>query len=227
MKPISVGRPLSCLKTALRATRLQRAAQRSIATVALPQSAFSGAFNRNQRINFADAAATGEDIKRVSQFQVYPPVPSVRATVPNPMPALRKAQVEKLDPTGARTRMFSKEHADSAKVGDVLMVTTKQGEPFAGAFIQIRRRGVDTAIQLRGQLMKTGVEMWFKIYSPSVTAIDVIWRRPKRARRARLTYMRKPKHDMGSVDQLVFAWKRERYALRSKEKARAGQQRRK
>ncbi|CAG9972047.1 unnamed protein product [Clonostachys byssicola] len=217
MKPISVGRPLGCLKAALRATRLQRTAQRSIATAALPQSAFNGAFNRNQR----------EEIKRVSQFQVYPPVPSVRATVPNPMPALRKAQVEKLDPTGARTRMFSKEHADSAKVGDVLMVTTKQGEPFAGAFIQIRRRGVDTAIQLRGQLMKTGVEMWFKIYSPSVTAIDVIWRRPKRARRARLTYMRKPKHDMGSVDQLVFAWKRERYALRSREKARAGHQQRK
>ncbi|CAH0049207.1 unnamed protein product [Clonostachys solani] len=217
MKPISVGGPLGCLKTALRTTGLQRAAQRSIATAALPQSAFNGAFNRNQR----------EEIKRVSQFQVYPPVPSVRATVPNPMPALRKAQVEKLDPTGARTRMFSKEHADSAKVGDVLMVTTKQGEPFAGAFIQIRRRGVDTAIQLRGQLMKIGVEMWFKIYSPSVTAIDVIWRRPKRARRARLTYMRKPKHDMGSVDQLVFAWKKERYALRSKEKARAGHQRKK
>jgi large subunit ribosomal protein L19 len=135
------------------------------------------------------------------------------------MPVLRAQQVEKLDPTGARTRMFSKQHADSAKVGDVLMVTTKQGEPFAGAFIQIRRRGVDTAIQLRGQLMKTSVEMWFKIYSPTVTAIDVIWRRPKRARRARLTYMRKPKHDMGSVDSLVFAWKKERYALRSKEKA--------
>lgn len=121
--------------------------------------------------------------------------------------------------------MFSKIHADSAKVGDVLMVATKQGEPFAGAFIQIRRRGVDTAIQLRGQLMKTSVEMWFKIYSPTVTAIDIIWRRPKRARRARLTYMRKAKHDMGSVDSLVFAWKKERYALRSKEKAR-GQQKR-
>lgn len=117
--------------------------------------------------------------------------------------------------------MFSKEHADSAKVGDVLMVTTKQGEPFAGAFLQIRRRGVDTAIQLRGQLMKTSVEQWYKIYSPTVTAIDIIWRRPKRARRARLTYMRKPKHDMGSVESHVFAWKKQRYALRSKDKGRS------
>jgi large subunit ribosomal protein L19 len=162
-----------------------------------------------------------DDIEKVSRFQVYPRVHSVKAAHANPMPALRQQQIQKLDPTGARTRMFSKEHADSAKVGDVLMVTQKQGEPFAGAFIQIRRRGVDTAIQLRGQLMKTSVEMWFKIYSPTVTAIDIIWRRPKRARRARLTYMRKAKHDMGSVDQLVFAWKKQRYALRSKEKNRA------
>lgn len=138
------------------------------------------------------------------------------------MPILRQQQLARLDPTGARTRLFSKDHADSAKVGDVLMVTTQGGEPFSGAFIQIRRRGVDTAILLRGQMMKTGVEMWFKVYSPSVTGIDIIWRRPKRARRARLTYMRKPKHDMGSVDNLVSAWKRERYALRSKSKQAGG-----
>lgn len=138
------------------------------------------------------------------------------------MPILRQQQIAELDPTGARTRLFSKDHADSAKVGDVLMVTTRAGEPFSGAFIQIRRRGVDTAILLRGQMMKTGVEMWFKIYSPTVTGIDIIWRRPKRARRARLTYMRQPKHDMGSVEHLVSAWKKERYALRSKSKQTIG-----
>lgn len=134
------------------------------------------------------------------------------------MPALCRQQIAQLDPTGARTRMFSKEHADSAKPGDVLMVTAKNGEPFAGVMLQIRRRGVDTAIQLRGQSMKTGVELWFKIYSPTTTAINIIWRRPKRAKRARLTYMRKPQHDMGSVDKMVFAWKKEIYALRSKTK---------
>lgn len=142
------------------------------------------------------------------------------------MPLLREQQIAKLDPRGTRTRLFSREHADSAKVGDVLMVTTKTGEPFAGVFLQIRRKGVDTAIQLRGQLMKTSTELWYKIYSPTVKGIDIIWRRPKRARRARLTYMRKPKHDMGSVDQLVFKWKKERYALRSKAAARqSGKQR--
>jgi large subunit ribosomal protein L19 len=99
------------------------------------------------------------------------------------------------------------------------MVTTKAGEPFAGVCISIRRRGVDTAILLRGQLFKVGVELWYKVYSPAVVGIDIIWRRPKRARRARLTYMRKPKHDMGNVDHLVFAWKKERAALRGKGRA--------
>ena len=100
----------------------------------------------------------------------------------------------------------------------MLMVTTKTGEPFAGVCISIRRRGSDSAILLRGQLFKVGVEMWYKIYSPFVVGIDIIWRRPKRARRARLTYMRQPKHDMGSVDNLMFAWKKERAMLRGKGK---------
>lgn len=132
------------------------------------------------------------------------------------MPLLRQAQITTLDPTGARTRLFDKEQADAAKPGDVLMVSTKSGEPFSGVLIEIRRRGVDTAVLLRGQMMKTSVESWFKVYSPTVTAINIIWRRPKRARRARLTYMRKPQHDMGSVDHLVAAWKKERSTLRNK-----------
>ncbi|KAM0198749.1 hypothetical protein ACHAPA_001029 [Fusarium lateritium] len=208
MNVASVGRPVGCLKTALRRTRFQREFQRNVsvaAAVAPLTKKTSNAFSAEQRA----------DIAKVSKFQIYPRVPSIRTTHPDPMPALLEKQITKLDPTGARTRLFSREHADSAKVGDVLMVTTKGGEPFSGAFLQIRRRGQDTAVQLRGQMMKVGVEMWFKIYSPTVTGIDIIWRRPKRARRARLTYMRKPSHDMGSVDQMVFAWKKERYTLRS------------
>ncbi|CAF3445106.1 unnamed protein product [Fusarium graminearum] len=209
MNVASLGRPVGCLKTALRRTRFQRNFQRHASSAAAVEST-------SKRMLNAFSAEQRADIAKVSKFYVHPRVPSIRSTHPDPMPALLEKQITKLDPTGARTRLFSREHADSAKVGDVLMVTTKSGEPFAGAFLQIRRRGQDTAIQLRGQMMKVGVEMWFKIYSPTVTGIDIIWRRPKRARRARLTYMRKPKHDMGSVDQMVFAWKKERYTLRSR-----------
>jgi large subunit ribosomal protein L19 len=56
--------------------------------------------------------------------------------------------------------------------------------------------------------------MWYKIYSPNVEGIEVVQRREKRARRARLTYMRKPKHDVGSVQNLVLAYQRTRSGLR-------------
>lgn len=126
------------------------------------------------------------------------------------MPALHKAQITKLDPSGTRTALFAKTR-DAAKVGDVLMVTHRRGgEPFAGVLLSIRRAGIDSAILLRNTLGKVGVEMWYKIYNRNVAGIDIVKRRKKRARRARLTYMRKPKHDMGSVEELVFAWKKSR-----------------
>jgi len=122
-----------------------------------------------------------------------------------------------MDPTGARTALFDRNRRDSVKVGDVLMVTTRRAaEPFAGVLISIRRRGIETAILLRGQLTRVGVEMWFKIYSRGVVGIDIVQRRPKRARRARLTYMRKPRHDRGSVEKLVIDWRRSRTVVRTK-----------
>ncbi|OAR01364.1 hypothetical protein LLEC1_06429 [Akanthomyces lecanii] len=204
----AVGRPLGCLKTALRQTRQNRAWQRSLAAVAAPEAP-----NASKPILTARQRSREE---RLARFQVYPEIPTVRTDFKDPMPVLRQAQITMLDPTGARTRLFAKDQADAAKPGDVLMVSTKNGEPFSGYLIEIRRRGADTAILLRGQMMKTSVESWFKVYSPTVTAINIIWRRPKRARRARLTYMRKPEHDKGSVDHLVAAWKKERSTLRSK-----------
>lgn len=97
----------------------------------------------------------------------------------------------------------------------------KNGDPFAGVCINIRRRGVDTGILLRNQLTRVGVEMWYKIYSPNVEGIEVVQRREKRARRARLTYMRKKEHDIGSVQKLVHAYQLQRQAVRTGE-AKAG-----
>ena len=132
--------------------------------------------------------------------------------------AYDQQQIARMDPTGARTRLFSRKNPDSARPGDVLLVTpSKAGaESFAGVCLAIRRSGIETAILLRGQLAKTGVEMWFKIYSRSVAAIDIIERRPRRARRAKLTFMRQPKHDRGSVEDLVKTWRRSRNVMRSK-----------
>ncbi|WYZ40634.1 hypothetical protein EsH8_IV_000975 [Colletotrichum jinshuiense] len=213
MNTSCLWRPIGCLKTALRQTRHQRLLTRPMSTAAAepPASTPSSA-----SAPLVKPAYFGPRDKPI--FAVYPPLPSIRQTHKNPLPELDAQQRAQLDPTGARTRLFDPARPDAAKVGDVLMVTTKSGEPFSGVCMSIRRRGVDTAILLRGQLMKVGVEMWHKIYSPTVIGIDIVWRRPKRARRARLTYLRKPKHDMGNVDHLVFAWKKERYGMRSKGK---------
>lgn len=52
--------------------------------------------------------------------------------------------------------------------------------------------------------------MWFKVYSPNVEGIEVVQRKAKRARRARLYYMRQPRHDVGSVDNIVRQYLRQR-----------------
>ncbi|GAP89605.2 putative ribosomal protein L19 [Rosellinia necatrix] len=150
-----------------------------------------------------------------SAFRVYPRVPSARSATPAVLAVYHAQQVRRLDPKGLRTRLFSKANPDAAKPGDVLQVTTRRGEPFAGVCLSIRRAGVDTAILLRNHLTKVGVELWYKVYSPNVLGIEVVWRRPKRARRARLTYMRQPKHDMGNVDHLVASWRRTRNVFSS------------
>lgn len=61
----------------------------------------------------------------------------------------------------------------------------------------------------------TGVEMYVKIYSPNVKSIEIVKRAEKRARRARLYYMRQPKHDRGSVEGVVEDYLRRRRLIRS------------
>lgn len=57
--------------------------------------------------------------------------------------------------------------------------------------------------------------MWVKIYSPTVKSIEVVKRAEKRARRARLYYMRKEKHDRGSVESVVEQYLKRRRLIRS------------
>ena len=57
--------------------------------------------------------------------------------------------------------------------------------------------------------------MWVKIYSPTVKSIEVVERAKRRARRGRVYYMRKPKHDRGSVEVVVQQYLRKRRMIRS------------
>ncbi|KAI1096392.1 translation protein SH3-like domain-containing protein [Rostrohypoxylon terebratum] len=242
----STRRPLSSWKAVLRRARQQQqrtpAIYRSMATETTPTKPISTppppppplpatakpptskpspAGVQPQRITFhAIRSSTNPNHRIRTAFAIYPRVPSARKANPAALEAYHKQQQRRLDRTGARTALFSKKNPDCAKPGDVLQVTTRKGggEPFAGVCLSIRRAGVDTAILLRNHIAKVPVEMWFKIYSPNVQGIEIVWRRPKRARRARLTYMRKPKHDMGNIDHLVEAWRRSRNVFTSKGK---------
>lgn len=137
-----------------------------------------------------------------------PSIPPPRSTVkacPDPVDAVTQAQLAVLDPTGARTRLFADSNAERVQPGDILHVRLKSGDPVSGVCLVIRKRNspIDTSILLRNQLTRVAVEVWFKVYSPNVEGIEIVQRKAKRARRAKLYYMRDPKHDVGSVENIV------------------------
>ncbi|KAK4172049.1 translation protein SH3-like domain-containing protein [Triangularia setosa] len=215
-------RPLSCLKSSLRQARQQKIFSRSMVTeVQAAAAATPKTPSQSPDQNFYRLVDKKTKTIR-SAFALYPST-SAAAGVPltppkttNPVAALHEFQIKKLDPTGARTALFARTR-EAAKVGDILLVTHRRGgEPFAGVCLSIRRAGIDTAVLLRNHIGKVGVEMWFKIYNRNVAGIEIVKRRLKRARRARLTYMRKPKHDMGSVAEYVSAWRKSRRVFQTK-----------
>ncbi|KAL8848976.1 MAG: hypothetical protein Q9221_006007 [Calogaya cf. arnoldii] len=149
------------------------------------------------------------------KIKTYPPPPSTRKAHPFAIQSINSAHLLNLDPTGSRTRLFALSNPDCPRVGDILLTTFTSGDPFSGICLNIRRRGPDTAILLRNKLLTVGVEMWVKIYSPRVRSIEVVERAVKRARRARLSYLRKPKHDRGSVEGVVEEYLKRRRLVRS------------
>lgn len=197
-------RLLARLKPLLRHTRTCRQQQRSLSSVS------EDIWSHKPAPGYASLTKPRKPSKPILTPE---PLPSITKTCPDPIAAITASQLALLDPSGARTRLFAKTNQEGARVGDVLLVRLRNGDPFAGVCINIRRRGVDTAILLRGQLTRVGVEMWYKVYSPNVEGIEVVQRSRKRARRARLYYMRKPKHDRGSVENVVRQYMKTRAAL--------------
>lgn len=118
-----------------------------------------------------------------------------------------------LDPTGARARLFDPKNPDGAKAGDIIMATFKTGEPFSGVAMSVKWRGPHTSVLLRNQLTRIGTEMDIKVFSPLVQSMEVVQKATKRPRRARLYYLRKPEHDVGSVQKLVDQYLRQRAML--------------
>ena len=199
---------------------------RSTSTLPTPSTLLLPANPRTQfshgRFVFSKNISTNPPLDKTHGLNIVAPAPAIKKTCPTPVSTVTAASLATLDPTGARTRLFDRLNPESAKLGDILLVRQRTGDPFAGVCINIRRRGVDTAILLRGQLTRVGVEMWYKVYSPLVEGIEVVQRAAKRARRARLTYMRDVKHDRGSVENVVRLYLRQKAALGASDQKKTG-----
>ncbi|ETN42523.1 ribosomal protein L19 [Cyphellophora europaea CBS 101466] len=153
--------------------------------------------------------------------------PAEREQCKEPLKVVDAAELARLDPTGARSKLFDAENRDRAKPGDILLATFKGGEPFSGVIMSIKGSGPHKAVLLRNHLTSIGTEMSIKVHSPGVQSMEIVQRAPKRKRRAKLTYLRKPKHDVGSVQKIVDQYMRERALLTGKKVASTGFKRKK
>jgi len=66
---------------------------------------------------------------------------------------------------------------------------------------------------MRNHLTRIGTEMSIKVFSPLVQSMEIAQRAVKRKRRARLYYLRQPKHDVGSVQKVVDQYLRQKQLL--------------
>ena len=144
---------------------------------------------------------------------IHKPPHSTAEVCKDPVSVVDASQLALLDPTGARKRLFDPENPDRAKVGDILLATFTTGEPFSGVAMSIKQRGAATSVLLRNHLTRIGTEMQIKVFSPLVQSMEVAQKVVKRKRRARLYYLRKPKHDVGSVQKVVDQYLRQRALL--------------
>lgn len=123
--------------------------------------------------------------------KVYPPPPSTRKACKDPVAQVTQSQLAVLDPKGERKALFDyRRNARSIKPGDIVRVTFKNGDPFNGAVLSIKLRGIDTSFLLRNELSRTGVEMSVKVFNPNVSSVEIVQRAERKPRRARLYYMR-------------------------------------
>jgi len=143
-------------------------------------------------------------IKR-THIPVFPAPP---APVPNVLKAFHDSQLRVLDPRNQRRGLFDRSSASSIRAGAVVQVDylnypTKTQSSFTGVIMAIKRRGIETSFRLRNKVSTTGVEIVFPLYSPMIRGITVLQRSwQKRTRRAKLFYLRKPKHDIKSSIQV-------------------------
>ncbi|PCG91902.1 Ribosomal protein L19 [Penicillium occitanis (nom. inval.)] len=208
LRPLALARPSSGLLTQ------SRTAMRSITTKYTPNPKLVPLPEKLPQQYYSQLPLHIRPQPEKKKWRIHPSPPSEMNICKDPVAAVSGRQLAMLDPTGERKALFDyRRSARSVKPGDIVRVTFKSGDPFSGVCLAIRLRGVDTSFLLRNQLTRVGVEMWIKAYSPNVEGVEIVQRTEKRKRRARLYYMRQPKHDMGSVENIVRNYLRQKSAM--------------
>ncbi|KAK7205558.1 translation protein SH3-like domain-containing protein [Myxozyma melibiosi] len=118
--------------------------------------------------------------------------PSLLPKNTHPIIYLTNKMKEELDPTGWRRKLFERSSGICVRPGDVIRVIFKDDtrNPFTGTIMGIKRAGLATSVRVRSEVAQIGVELSVKVYSPSVENFEFISRATKRARRAKLYYLR-------------------------------------
>ena len=98
-------------------------------------------------------------------------------------------------------------------MSNILLTTFKTDEPFSEVIMSIKQRNINSSVLLRNHLTTIRTEMQFKIFSPLVSSIKVTQKTPKRKKRTRLYYLRKPKQDVEIVEKTVSQYVRQRALL--------------
>ncbi|KAL4978005.1 translation protein SH3-like domain-containing protein [Aspergillus desertorum] len=206
-------RKLGCLRSSAKSQRLIASQVRTLTTTYTPKPA-PVPFPEKLPKQFLSQIPVRFQPHEPKKIKVHPPPPSARDVCKDPIATVRDAQLAVLDPTGERKALFDyRRNPRSVKVGDIVRVTFKNGDPFSGVCLSIKLQGVDTSCLLRNELTRVGVEMSIKVFSPNVESVEIVQRAEKRKRRARLYYMRHPKHDMRSVENIVSNYLRQKSAV--------------
>merc|ERR1711964_578798 len=107
--PTPTLRPLSCWKSILRHSRQQKSATRSLTTYHKPAPLSKAPLP-------PPSQAPTRHVNR--KLKVVPPPVSFAKVCKEPIKAFTEGQTSILDPTGARSHLFSRTNTEAAKVGD-------------------------------------------------------------------------------------------------------------
>ncbi|KAJ1980103.1 hypothetical protein H4R35_001244, partial [Dimargaris xerosporica] len=148
----------------------------------------------------APSAADGTAAKRAP----LPPnafVPQPEFPVANPsgniLQRVQREGIQRME-DGRRAELVLRRPKDPQRTiqpGDIILVesvnskTSNTTTRFVGICLGVFRRGVDTSFTLRNIVMKVGVEVNFKVYSPMIKGIQIL-QKGTGYRRAKLTYLR-------------------------------------